>query len=193
VNEESNLALAIWDAVIYSGTSFGGIAAIMAMMNLTKNKKQVKSAIYAGIVLNVVIFILLSAGLLAFYPMIFYNSIPILTSLDSIFGKVSIFVILYQVLVCFALLTSLNSMGIGLTERYIKYGSKIISNQVVRRGAILIIVLGIGTFIASAGLVRSIAIGLRVRSFFNLPIMLFAIIAGPRRIRELKVQYEENQ
>lgn len=179
------------DVLNYCGTQSGYVAAFIGIASAFNYSKDTKIAVGVGAVINIIMHFGACLLLYAYYPDI--NGVPL-----AMLGVVKqtpwgFLVVVYQLMLFLALLSTSVTMVFGSVSRYSVYGKKLIADDKKRKDAWIAFIVFGSIAISGFGLTAIVNQGYKFIASFRIPIILIPVFfLGAWRISQAKKKVSEN-
>ena len=184
--------LRFWDAYIapgpiYAAVQMSNVNYMIALSGTLVTKKDVKTTAIFGALLNVVMMLCLGLMVLAYFPALNNESMPVVTALGYV--NMPILTVLYQLMLFFALVTTGATIVTNVVSRFCVFGEKIIASERTRRIILTVVLVAAGIGLSSFGFSTVLVAGYNFLGSLAGPVILLPIlILGPYRLYQIKRQ-----
>ena len=185
-NDGGSFIDAVGAALTYSGVQIGSMFAVCSMAPELKNTKDSAKTAFGGAFLNLLMLQILGLVMIANYPEINSETLPVLTALTAI--GIPVLRILYAIMLFLALISTGAGCAFAIVTRYKGLVAKWVKSSETVSGVIIaLIMMAIGVFGSQFGLTAIFSTGYGFLSKLAWPLgILPAVIILPIRIYYLK-------
>jgi uncharacterized membrane protein YkvI len=178
-----------WDAVkasfTYAGVQIGSLFALSGLVKEMKSSKESKQAAFGGAFLNLILLMILGLVMIANYPDINKETLPVFTALAGL--NSSLLTFMYQIMLFLALITTGAGCAFAITNRFKVYFEKYGLGEKVSVAIILTVLLLIGAFGSKFGLAAVFKTGYGYLAKLAWPLGIIpALTLVPYRISQIK-------
>ena len=185
-NEGGTFMDALGSALTYSGVQIGSMFAVCSMAPELKDTKDSAKTAFGGAFLNLIMLQILGLVMIANYPEINAETLPVLTALSAI--GIPVLRILYAIMLFLALISTGAGCAFAIVTRFKGYLAKWFKVSETVSGVIIaLVMMAIGVFGSQFGLTAIFSTGYGYLSKMAWPLgILPAFIILPIRIYYLK-------
>ena len=182
--EDKTFFDALKGAFTYAGVQIGSIFALIPLAYSLPSHKDSKKAAFGGAALNVIMLMILGLVMIANYPVLQGETLPVLTALENL--GVPGLTWIYRVMLFLALVSTGIGCGFAIVSRFTPYLVKWGLNEKLAGAIIAIVLMAIGVFGSKFGLVAIFSKGYGLLSKMAWPLgILTALIVLPIRLSKL--------
>lgn len=176
---------AIKGALTYSGVQIGSIFALTGLTFGLKSKSESKQAAFGGAFLNVSMLMILGMVMIANFPGINDETLPVLTALSKL--NMPILTVLYQIMLFLALITTGAGCGFAIVSRFKEPVMKLTGwSELIASSVIAVILMAVGIFGSQFGLAAVFSTGYGYLSKLAWPLgILPALLWIPYKLKKL--------
>lgn len=176
---------AIKGALTYSGVQIGSIFALTGLTFGLKSKSESKQAAFGGAFLNVSMIMILGMVMIANFPGINDETLPVLTALSKL--NMPILTVLYQIMLFLALITTGAGCGFAIVSRFKEPVMKLTGwSELIASSVIAVILMAVGIFGSQFGLAAVFSTGYGYLSKLAWPLgILPALLWIPYKLKKL--------
>ena len=168
----------------YAGVQIGAMFALIPMAAQLSNKKDSAKAAIGGGILNVAMLMILGLVMIANYPKLQGEALPVLTALESL--GIPALTWIYRIMLFLALISTGIGCGFAIVSRFTPYLVKWGLQEKLASAIIAIVLLSIGVFGSKFGLIAIFSKGYGLLSKMAWPLgILTALIVLPIRLSKL--------
>lgn len=185
-NDGGSFWNALGSAMTYAGVQIGSMFAVCSMAPELKNNKESAKTAFGGALLNLIMLQILGLVMIANYPGINSETLPVLSAMTAI--NVPILRHIYAVMLFLALVSTGAGCTFAIVTRFKGYVVKLLKcSETVASSIVAILLMAIGVFGSQFGLIAIFSTGYGYLSKMAWPLgILPAVIILPIRLYYLK-------
>lgn len=185
-NDGGSFWNALGSAMTYAGVQIGSMFAVCSMAPELKNNKESAKTAFGGALLNLIMLQILGLVMIANYPGINSETLPVLSTMTAI--NVPILRHIYAVMLFLALVSTGAGCTFAIVTRFKGYVVKLLKcSETVASSIVAILLMAIGVFGSQFGLIAIFSTGYGYLSKMAWPLgILPAVIILPIRLYYLK-------
>ena len=185
-NDGGSFWNALGSAMTYAGVQIGSMFAVCSMAPELKNNKESAKTAFGGALLNLIMLQILGLVMIANYPGINSETLPVLSAMTAI--NVPILRHIYAVMLFLALVSTGAGCTFAIVTRFKGYVVKLFKcSETVAGSIVAILLMAIGVFGSQFGLIAIFSTGYGYLSKMAWPLgILPAVIILPIRLYYLK-------
>lgn len=183
---------ALGGAFTCSGVQIGAMFALLGLSSGLASRKESKKAAIGGAALNCIMLIILGLVMIANFPAINSETLPVLTALSAL--NIPVLTNLYSIMLLLALVTTGAGCAFAIVSRYKGYVMKLGLSERLASALIAVVLMAIGVFGSRFGLTAIFSTGYGYLSKLAWPLgLLPALIILPIRLHMMNKEKKDKE